>query len=635
MSPIATKLNALANWIDAHIDQIVGFFTHWITRSIAAWIIVLIVTGWSISNGWSAYDNPHRTDFADWQVKVGLKSSFPWLFWGWATSEELPDQTHAMVLGDGSGTKGHTHIDFGGQWLMGAMVAHGHGWDLYDRKVQREVLVDAYPTGHEIPEAKRKTDENGTDAGNLMSWFAGSDLEEGDIPEEESFKLFGKLPKGSGGPLYPPIHAVMFSPLGKLEPLVAYRVNQVLNLVWVFVAGLGVRYMTRNRIWCSVAATIIFLFPGYKGAICLSQNPPMTLAIIIWGWALIARDRPIAGGIVWGLLAYKPVWAAAFFLIPLITGRWRTAIAMLATGVGLALATLPIVGVHSWLTWLKIGQEAAHGYDVDENWVFLARDVLSIPRRWLLDFKLGREERNTLEATLSSWGMWATVFLPTVGMAIWRHRQAKATGGPAAAFLLLGAWATCFHFMYYDILLVLVAFFALWSDPADLVRPMLWTLWPVPRRLTSNDLQLLDYFGPRPAREFPPMPPVPRFNWSFNWVPPILLKIIAFVLNHFKQPWTINRLAPVLLLLLMFVEHGLPYYPFTIPIPNLRGGEPLLITSDMYRKGGQPWDLYCVLFLWLWCGWLWLWTPLSSHVDAQKGVLLAEPQPEACPSEAA
>ena len=28
-----------------------------------------------------------------------------------------------------------------------------------------------------------------------------------------------------------------------------------------------------------------------------------------------------AGGLVWGLLAFKPVWALAFFFVPLLTAR--------------------------------------------------------------------------------------------------------------------------------------------------------------------------------------------------------------------------------------------------------------------------------------------------------------------------
>ena len=38
-------------------------------------------------------------------------------------------------------------------------------------------------------------------------------------------------------------------------------------------------------------------------------------------------------------------------------------------------------------------------------------------------------------------------------LAVLRRRQAAAPDGPPAAFLFLGAWMCCFHFMYYDALL--------------------------------------------------------------------------------------------------------------------------------------------------------------------------------------
>ncbi|MFX6201976.1 glycosyltransferase 87 family protein, partial [Acinetobacter baumannii] len=77
------------------------------------------------------------------------------------------------------------------------------------------------------------------------------------------------------------------------------------------------------------------------------QNPPLTLLFLIWGWALIVRDRPTAAGVVWGLLAFKPVWALAFFLVPFLTGRWRTCLAMLLTAGFLVVLTLPFVGFYS------------------------------------------------------------------------------------------------------------------------------------------------------------------------------------------------------------------------------------------------------------------------------------------------
>jgi hypothetical protein len=154
-------------------------------------------------------------------------------------------------------------------------------------------------------------------------------------------------------------------------------------------------------------------------------------------------------------LAFKPVWAAAFFLVPLLTGRWRMALTMLAAGAGLALATLPAVGVGSWLDWLKIGREASEGYEAFKNWIDLSRDLAGAARRWMLDFDLsyaGRRQTG-LVPTVIGWGLLLAVAEMTVRLTLLRGRAARAVLGPGAGFLLLGAWLSCYHFMYYDVLL--------------------------------------------------------------------------------------------------------------------------------------------------------------------------------------
>src|SRR5262249_15420117 len=157
----------------------------------------------------------------------------------------------------------------------------------------------------------------------------------------------------------------------------------------------------------------------------------VSLVFLIWGWVLIARGRPGWGGVVWGLLAYKPVWAAVFFLALVLTRRWRAAVAMLGTGAALAALTLPFVGWHSWLDWLQVGREADQEYKVDENWISCSRDLVSIPRRWLLDFSLPKDERdrNWLPPALIGWGLLLAVVGVTVHVAVQRWRRPAPTEG--------------------------------------------------------------------------------------------------------------------------------------------------------------------------------------------------------------
>ena len=138
------------------------------------------------------------------------------------------------------GNDGHTSIDFGGQWIMGRMLMTGHGRELYDRNVQREVVTAAFPREDEAPEPKSH------DADDMMRAFMAVDE-----PREERARqtratfpaaLMAATPvealtltaaaqkhwtderiaeastRSIGGPLYPPIQAVLFAPLAQKRP---------------------------------------------------------------------------------------------------------------------------------------------------------------------------------------------------------------------------------------------------------------------------------------------------------------------------------------------------------------------------------------------------------------------------------
>src|SRR5262249_3902028 len=141
----------------------------------------------------------------------------------------------------------------------------------------------------------------------------------------------------------------------------------------------------------------------------LGQNPTITLAIAIWGWALAVRGYSVAGGMVWGLFAFKPVWGLAFFLVPLLSGRWRFCMTMIATGLGLVVATLPFTGLQTWFDWLAVGKEASALYNVNQNWIMLSRDLHGIPRRILHDFSAPETDRDTALAKTLAWSLWGAV----------------------------------------------------------------------------------------------------------------------------------------------------------------------------------------------------------------------------------
>jgi hypothetical protein len=453
------------------------------------------------------------------------------------------------------GNAGHTLIDFGGQWLAAHLVVTGRGHDLYLPEVQREVLRETYPRGDEAPGAK----------------------------EHDADTLFNNLmdaPHQSGrpdvrGPLYPPTHAVLFAPLGTLPPRQAYRVAQAVFLSAAWLAGLAFRGISRGQVWWPAASILVMIFAGFTPALHLAQNSALSLAVLMVGWWFVSRNWDVAGGAIWGLLAYKPVWFIAFLLVPLLTGRRRMLIAMIAAGVIFGLSTLPFVGIQSWFDWLRIGRAAADLYRVDENWVFLSRDLLGIPARWAINFDLEKMAREHLLSTVLGWALWALVFATTILVA-WRCRPGRAIVGFGPAFVALGAWATCFHFIYYDTLLALFPMSLLLANPRRFTRPTLLAATRVPDTWASC-------FSPRPADETPG--PIP-----------VLISIRATaVLNSFV-------LTALVLLLLNEYVFGAASIRASVSfgfVPEKIAPYPLKFLTGFF---GTPWDTFILLALWAYCG---------------------------------
>lgn len=371
-----------------------------------------------------------------WLAAVGVAL---WMLWHAWVAFNKPDRR--------IGNSGHAEIDFAQQWLMARMYVSGLGHEVYNRDVLRTVLQENYPVEDQEPKADR------SDVENLMYWMMGSDKDQ-------------EAARHVGGPLYPPTHGLLHWPLGLLTPQQGYRVAQTVGVLLGFVAALGISILSRGRIWWPVAAVFFMIYPGFWSSVNLGQNATLTLAIFVWGWVFVHRGRDALGGAVWGLLAFKPVWAAAFLLVLLLSGRRRACLAMVGTGTALGAITLPLVGLHSWFDWLANGREAVRIYNVDENWIKCSRDLLSVPRRWMIDFSNSDYfGRDWWGPTLFGWGLLLSVTALTISLAILRRRQARITTGAPATFLLLGGWFSCFHFMFYDVLLSALPVLLLFTEP--------------------------------------------------------------------------------------------------------------------------------------------------------------------------
>ncbi len=534
------------------------FLLHPLTRYVVAWTLTLAGAGALLYVAWILFDDQ--------------------------PNPEHPDHVRR------DGNRGHCTIDFGGQYLMGRMVVRGYGRHLYHRNYQRQVLQESYPRADEDPFQDK------SDAENLMIWTMGEDdpdagkviasllvpmaavdapelagLLAASAPEWTESQLRHVTAEQIGGPLYPPVHALYFYPLAFLKPATAYRVTQIINLLLAFAAGWGIRLLSQGRIWWPVATGMILAFPGFDGSLDLGQNASLTLAIVVLGWTLIARGYLAGGGAVWGLLAFKPVWAMSFFLVPVLTRRWRVCLAMIAVGITLAAVTLPIVGWRSWFEWYEVGKKATAVYKYDKNWIFLSRDVLSIPRR-ALDFDHASVEarEKDVPTAIIGWALLGGIFAITLGLAYrYRDRPHTATG-PEPAFLLLGSWLCCFHFMYYDVLLAALPVLLLLTEPRRYLQPLFLAL--VPLNAAQLGEKQAHYYRPGFPTTYPPAPPTLTAGYGNVWV--------------------LNSMTLTLFALLLATAYVLPIWDIGVY--------------------GFPWDTVCLVALWLWCGWLWSRQPAPS-----------------------
>lgn len=487
------------------------------------------------------------------------------------------------------GNNGHIAIDFGGQWMMGRMLARGYGRELYSLPRQWEVAAQAYPRECEAPASDTRDSERlirhfmgrtdrrwGETAGSIGLMLSPTGPWQTSAtaiatePAWEKQRLqelaHPKKGDGIGGPLYPPIQAFVMLPFATGDhPQAAYFVMQYVQVFLCFFAGLGVRSMSRGRIWWPIAAAIILAYPGSRGTIDLGQNSALTMTLLIWGWVWIVRERPTVGGLIWGMLAFKPVWALSFFFVLLLMRQWRAALAMVGTSLAVIAATLPFVGLHSWFHWLSIGQEAARIYSLDVNWISLSRDVLGLPRRLLLDFSKDRDDRESLVALIASWALWAFVIEMTLRAYFLTARRKPPLSGPFPAMIILAAWLCTYHFMYYDALVSAFGVFVLLAGSGPFFRVRKDHLENADSATTS-----------RPGRKY-------------ELVNAFVLGVLAVMILHE------NITQPLKLEWTWVAGERTSQRRLTDGTTEIA---PRLIigTSDKY-----PWDTLLVMALWLWC----------------------------------
>jgi hypothetical protein len=101
--------------------------------------------------------------------------------------------------------------------------------------------------------------------------------------------------------------------------------------------------LLKDRVWW----LLVLAFPAVFVNLVHGQNAFFTTALIAGGLALLDR-KPVAAGILFGLMAYKPQFAVLIPVVLVASGRWKTLAAAAATVAALIAAATLMFGPGIW-----------------------------------------------------------------------------------------------------------------------------------------------------------------------------------------------------------------------------------------------------------------------------------------------
>jgi len=262
---------------------------------------------------------------------------------------------------------------------------------------------------------------------------------------------------------YPPFALFWALPLGLLPYLASLLVWTVAFLVIYAIVFRGVSHHP-------ISLILFLCFPGTLMNILFGQNGFIT-GILLGGGLLLLDNSPILAGGLFGLLCYKPPFAA-LVLLALIVGRyWETLFTTLITVLLLSIASIIVFGYQVWpaffrvqATPMKLLEVGAARWDIMPT-VFAALLSAGCPVKAAY---LGQGVVMLAVAVAVAW--------------VWRQPLSMAVRG---AVLVLGTLLFTPYAFVYDLSLLALPLGWLWEEgrrrgrlPGELL--LLWFGWVMP-----------------------------------------------------------------------------------------------------------------------------------------------------------
>jgi hypothetical protein len=270
--------------------------------------------------------------------------------------------------------------------------------------------------------------------GKILAGHPAADLY--DMGRLHALQVALGMPASAYNPFpYPPTALLVFRPLAWLPYQASY-------LVWTL-GTLGL------FVW-AVAATCSRMAIGVVGVIvapvtvsCLDSGQAGLLsAALLVGGVRLAGRRPILGGVLIGLLCYKPQMAMLAPVAFAAAGYWRAVAAACVTVIVLACLATAIYGFEIWADWISMLPGYADLFDRDPLRLGLKPTVMA-------NLQLVGVSLPAAKAIQGLVGV-------AVAVLVWRCFR-RAAGRLAAAALLVGTALATPHALVYDLPIVAAA----------------------------------------------------------------------------------------------------------------------------------------------------------------------------------
>ncbi len=143
---------------------------------------------------------------------------------------------------------------------------------------------------------------------------------------------------------YPPLFLLVVVPLGLLPYFWAYAVGMAGSVAGLVAAAAGRRptALFTTALLTSPAAVVNFLY-GHNGFLS---------AALVAGGARLLAIQPVAAGVLFGFVCYKPQLAVAIPVALIAARAWVTLGTAAGTAAVLLLISLAVFGIDGWTDWL-------------------------------------------------------------------------------------------------------------------------------------------------------------------------------------------------------------------------------------------------------------------------------------------